>query len=625
MQNIQGGNVPGSCHSSTNETRRVSEEVSRSALGHYDVGINNGTIRQTPSSHVSMPYSTRIFEFEYCGETYVAQSFDELLTHEFLLSNLRQSDSYSDYGQSVEQIASDVRSSDSLKELLFEINNISESTITRETPCLVNRQISMRDFDLEESSEPNTGTVIIFNEAMSAQANRVRSYNNENWQNSRLGPNFPSNVTDQEFMDSGFYSINDRDRVKCFSCGGGLQNWGRDEKPDDEHAQKYPKCRFIREKLGASVVDTIQNVLTPEQRQSVQSTIPGYQYLYSEPTSGRNNLRQVVSGPESLFAPEDEMQFNASSSSSSSPVSWAGTELPSNNRTSNQYSEESLSVNEAKVLLSNIINHDQMAKLSYLESKVDSARLDTNTYKEILNSLLKKPDLIGEVTEIIDSMLSRDCGDHTAEVCDQIKVRFKAASLTEDVCNKFGGLEWFSLLYKSKLLFHEDQLIRVLARHNLLGNRESTEIRGYVKNQLSTDACEFAENHIEQRYSDYGRSPVRNCYNRLKADFSQAISDKGLFKQYLVDLCKDDGFLTFISHHDEEFSQWLTKEDSNFEGLMDDYESNMGASSSNEQGYLAASGQLRETREHVRSKAIEFFLGSKVDNLWSLLVLQTHR
>lgn len=41
---------------------------------------------------------------------------------------------------------------------------------------------------------------------------------------------------------SGLLSLNNLDKVQCFSCAGILHTWLRDDKPDEEHAKKFPKC-----------------------------------------------------------------------------------------------------------------------------------------------------------------------------------------------------------------------------------------------------------------------------------------------------------------------------------------------------------------------------------------------
>ncbi|MBO9480949.1 hypothetical protein [Salinisphaera sp. G21_0] len=670
MNNIRNGNYTYDLSSATNQQdTEAAAGPSRAILGHHSVDYNN-----TPQTHLPnapSPEAETIFKFVdvNTGDTHIAKGFSELLNYDQLLLNLRNSggDDYVNYGQPVEEIADDIRSNDNLKSLLLVVNNIEEVPVARETSRIADRDISISGFDVEDNSGSDTDPERPFNEVMSNLANRAQTFNNTNWRNVRRSSVFSSGVSDQDIFNSGFYSLKDGELVRCFSCGGCLENWKRDETPDDLHAQKFPKCQFIRKKLGVDLVNTIQKALTTEQKNDVARTIPGSRHLYSQPIGGQSN-RQVASSSDDLTrflassssrtarsrarsraersrAERSRSRLDSRSSSSSisgyrsgsssgtsSPVSWLDQEHPANYRTDNQPADINLSVNQAKARLVNIFNPVQMQKLHILEDKVNSAnrseRLNLgNVYKEILNNLLKKPELIGEIIEIIESMSSEDCEDHTAEVCDLIKIRFKAASLTEGICDQDNSINWFSLLGKVKLLIHEEQLISVLGRHNLLGGDESTEIRAYVKNRFAREICDFSENHIQQYFSEEGRSAVdaiEGCYERLQYEFIQAINNKSLLKNYLINLCKDEIFFAFTKAHDEEFSQWLAKEDSNFEGLADHYDqNNAGSSSSNEYAYVTSLNRLRETKNLVDSLALNQFFDSKIDKQWDALVYAT--
>ncbi|WP_422461314.1 baculoviral IAP repeat-containing protein [Endozoicomonas sp. ALB115] len=684
MNNI--GNDSYTCNPGSATNQRDTGAVDQSAramLGHHSVGYNNPP--QTHLPHAPSPEAETIFKFTdvVTGDTHIAKDFSELLSYDQLLLKLRDSggEIYANHGQPVEQIAKDIRSNDYLKWLLLSVNNIEEIPVAREASLIADRDISTSGFDVEDSSGSDTDNAPErpFNEAMSNRTNRAQTFNNSNWRNVRRSSVFSSAVSNQDISASGFYSLKDGELVRCFSCGGCLQNWKVDETPDDLHAQKFPKCQFIRKKLGAELVNTIQEALTTEQKNAVARTIPGSRHLYSQPIGGQSN-RQVAGSSDDLtrfpassssrtarsrarsrarswarswaetsraersrsrHRPDASSSSSSSSisgyrsdssSGTSSPVSWLDQEHPAHYRTYNQPADINLSLNEAKARLVNIFSPVQIQKLHILEDKVksanDSERLHLgDVYKEILNNLLKKPELIGEIIGIIESMSSRDCEDHTAEVCDLIKVRFKAATLTEGICDQDNSINWFSLLGKAKLLIHEEQLISVLGRHNLLGGNESTEIRAYVKNRFAREICEFSENHIQQYFPEQGRSVVnaiRGQYGRLQYDFIQAINNKSLLKNYLISLCKDEIFFAFIKSHDEELSQWLAKENSNFDGLVDHYDQNhAGSSSSNEYAYVTSLNRLRETKDLVDSVALNQFFESKIDEQWNALVYAT--
>ncbi|XP_076810337.1 baculoviral IAP repeat-containing protein 7-B-like [Clavelina lepadiformis] len=44
----------------------------------------------------------------------------------------------------------------------------------------------------------------------------------------------------RKIANAGMYYLGVRDRVKCWYCNGGLQNWERDDDPWEEHAKWFP-------------------------------------------------------------------------------------------------------------------------------------------------------------------------------------------------------------------------------------------------------------------------------------------------------------------------------------------------------------------------------------------------
>jgi len=48
-----------------------------------------------------------------------------------------------------------------------------------------------------------------------------------------------------------------RDRVKCFYCNGGLQNWRQTDEPWEEHAKWYPTCEFLLQQRGPEFIHNI--------------------------------------------------------------------------------------------------------------------------------------------------------------------------------------------------------------------------------------------------------------------------------------------------------------------------------------------------------------------------------
>ena len=47
------------------------------------------------------------------------------------------------------------------------------------------------------------------------------------------------------------------DCLRCFWCGGGLQDWKSGETPYHEHARWFPSCEFLVQQKGQSYVENV--------------------------------------------------------------------------------------------------------------------------------------------------------------------------------------------------------------------------------------------------------------------------------------------------------------------------------------------------------------------------------
>ena len=84
-------------------------------------------------------------------------------------------------------------------------------------------------------------------------------------------------ATPLQIVDAGMYYLGERDRVKCWYCNGGLQNWERDDDPMKEHAKWFPLCEFVLQQKGLDYVHQIV-LRTPELRRPL---IPNPSTAYS--------------------------------------------------------------------------------------------------------------------------------------------------------------------------------------------------------------------------------------------------------------------------------------------------------------------------------------------------------
>lgn len=77
------------------------------------------------------------------------------------------------------------------------------------------------------------------------EAKRLESY--EDW------PKFMKQKP-KELSDAGFFYTGKSDRVKCFSCGGGLKDWEAEDEPWEQHAMWYSTCEYLKLMKGETYI-----------------------------------------------------------------------------------------------------------------------------------------------------------------------------------------------------------------------------------------------------------------------------------------------------------------------------------------------------------------------------------
>ncbi|XP_058067035.1 death-associated inhibitor of apoptosis 1 [Anopheles bellator] len=99
----------------------------------------------------------------------------------------------------------------------------------------------------------------------------------------------------QQLSDAGFFYTGNGDRVKCFSCGGGLKDWEQGDEPWEQHGIWYSNCEYLKLIKGHEFIQKCQQMREDEEAQ----------------TNGGQHSRPSTSGASSA----------ASSLMSTSPVS----------------------------------------------------------------------------------------------------------------------------------------------------------------------------------------------------------------------------------------------------------------------------------------------------------------
>ena len=113
--------------------------------------------------------------------------------------------------------------------------------------------------DVPPPESPNRDLFYMFpcnnpvNPHMRSLQSRINTFNEHisAWPQHRLAS------TPQDMATAGLYYLGTNDRVKCFYCNGGLQNWDRYDTPWFEHAKWFPNCEFLLQQKGPEYVESV--------------------------------------------------------------------------------------------------------------------------------------------------------------------------------------------------------------------------------------------------------------------------------------------------------------------------------------------------------------------------------
>jgi baculoviral IAP repeat-containing protein 7/8 len=72
--------------------------------------------------------------------------------------------------------------------------------------------------------------------------------------------NWPKEITQHplKLSEAGFYYTGKEDRVRCFSCGGGLMDWTPTTDPWLQHAMWYSQCAYVRQKKDKNYIKNVR-------------------------------------------------------------------------------------------------------------------------------------------------------------------------------------------------------------------------------------------------------------------------------------------------------------------------------------------------------------------------------
>ncbi|KAI8742853.1 baculoviral IAP repeat-containing protein 3 [Biomphalaria glabrata] len=115
-------------------------------------------------------------------------------------------------------------------------------------------------------------------------------------------------LTAHELSEAGFYYAGYGDCSRCFHCGGGLRNWEDEDDIWVEHARWFPKCAFLKQKMGHSFVDLVQD-LNKEFEKITMKMITDRLPSLVKPGSNRDTLKRdpAVTAVTALGYPQNDV------------------------------------------------------------------------------------------------------------------------------------------------------------------------------------------------------------------------------------------------------------------------------------------------------------------------------
>uniref|UniRef100_A0A182QR76 RING-type domain-containing protein n=1 Tax=Anopheles farauti TaxID=69004 RepID=A0A182QR76_9DIPT len=138
------------------------------------------------------------------------------------------------------------------------------------------------------------------------EADRLKTY--EEWPTSMK-------QKPQQLSDAGFFYTGKSDRVKCFSCGGGLKDWEQDDEPWEQHAIWYSNCHYLQLMKGREFIQRCNALKEAATSGVAAGTSSGSSSSSMSCSSSQPSTSGISSGSSSLMSTSP-----ASSSGFSSPV-----------------------------------------------------------------------------------------------------------------------------------------------------------------------------------------------------------------------------------------------------------------------------------------------------------------
>jgi len=110
-------------------------------------------------------------------------------------------------------------------------------------------------------------------------------------------------ATPQQIASAGFFFLGERDRVKCWYCNGGLQNWEYEDEPWTEHAKWFPTCAYLLQKKGPDFVHRMVSMFPNLPRPVLRTPAAAYDVPPRAPLQRAPAVRAPPSPPPPIIDP----------------------------------------------------------------------------------------------------------------------------------------------------------------------------------------------------------------------------------------------------------------------------------------------------------------------------------
>lgn len=104
----------------------------------------------------------------------------------------------------------------------------------------------------------------------------------------------------EQLAEAGFFYCGVGDRVRCFSCGGGLKDWDNNDEPWEQHALWLSHCRFVKLIKGQLYIDAVRAAAAGKDECSNSNSTTTSSVCNATPTS--NSSRNTCLSTDTMVA-----------------------------------------------------------------------------------------------------------------------------------------------------------------------------------------------------------------------------------------------------------------------------------------------------------------------------------